>query len=255
MASPTLRQSVTGLSDQALADLRKAITGMQALTDNRGFNYQAGIHGVNQHKCWHHNTLGDNGPTLTYPLFLPWHRAYLLQFEQAMQDIAPTSALAWWDWRTDDPNADQVPAAYSDAQDPDGNPNPLLKSHIDYPNARPKLNRDTRRFPGTGGGSLPTPGDVNQVLGISDFFTFSDQAEGLHDQVHGWTGGNGGDMAVVNVAAFDPIFWAHHTMIDRLWWQWQQQYGPATGITTEMLNAVLDPFPQKVSDVLYVEAL
>lgn len=30
----------------------------------------------------------------------------------------------------------------------------------------------------------------------------------------------GGLMQDVNTAAFDPIFWVHHTNIDRIWQQW-----------------------------------
>ena len=36
--------------------------------------------------------------------------------------------------------------------------------------------------------------------------------------MHVWVGGT---MGLIPVAAFDPIFWAHHTMIDRLWYLWQ----------------------------------
>jgi hypothetical protein len=32
-------------------------------------------------------------------------------------------------------------------------------------------------------------------------------------------------MGVVGTAAFDPIFWSHHAMIDRLWWLWQARNG------------------------------
>jgi tyrosinase len=31
-------------------------------------------------------------------------------------------------------------------------------------------------------------------------------------------------MSLVPFAAFDPIFWAHHTMVDRLWRLWQLRH-------------------------------
>ncbi|OCL03657.1 Di-copper centre-containing protein, partial [Glonium stellatum] len=44
--------------------------------------------------------------------------------------------------------------------------------------------------------------------------------EDIHNAVHGLTGG-GGHMSDPQVAAFDPIFWLHHTNIDRLFSIWQ----------------------------------
>lgn len=43
-----------------------------------------------------------------------------------------------------------------------------------------------------------------------------DSIESIHDVIHTVTGGNGGYMTNIGVSAFDPIFWLHHTMIDRL---------------------------------------
>ncbi len=254
MASPTVRENVATLSVQKLAELRKAIAGMQAISDNRGFNYWAGVHGVPQWKCWHHNVLGNSNQHLTYPLFLPWHRAYLYHFEQYLKDIVPTSALHWWNWETPPSSPSKLPTAYSAATGANGQPNPLLKSHINYPASH--LQRDTKRDSGSSPGmSLPTPADVQNLWTLSSFIAFSGQLENLHDDVHGWTGGLHGDMGTIAVAAFDPIFWAHHAMIDRLWFIWQEKFGQGTGIPTHMLDSVLDPFNMKVSDVLHVEAL
>jgi hypothetical protein len=75
----TLRPSVETLenSPDALDALRDAYGKMQALTDNRGWIYWAGVHGYSQFLCWHHSRVGS-ASTLPYNLFLPWHRAYLL---------------------------------------------------------------------------------------------------------------------------------------------------------------------------------
>jgi len=45
--------------------------------------------------------------------------------------------------------------------------------------------------------------------------------EDIHNAVHTLTGGPGGHMSVVKSSAFDPIFWLHHTNIDRLFAIWQ----------------------------------
>jgi tyrosinase len=60
----------------------------------------------------------------------------------------------------------------------------------------------------------------------------NDSAEGLHDSMHVWCGGESvrvgkgnnylnGHMSDPAVAAFDPIFWLHHCNIDRLFAMWQ----------------------------------
>ncbi|KAE9962907.1 hypothetical protein BLS_009904 [Venturia inaequalis] len=43
-----------------------------------------------------------------------------------------------------------------------------------------------------------------------------DSFEAIHDVIHVVVGGNGGTMTSIGVSAFDPLFWQHHTMIDRL---------------------------------------
>ncbi|KAI9886218.1 MAG: hypothetical protein M1823_001953 [Watsoniomyces obsoletus] len=47
-----------------------------------------------------------------------------------------------------------------------------------------------------------------------------DSIESVHDQIHGLTG-NGGHMSYVDYSAFDPIFYLHHTMVDRIAAMWQ----------------------------------
>ncbi|PBP21264.1 putative Tyrosinase [Diplocarpon rosae] len=66
-----------------------------------------------------------------------------------------------------------------------------------------------------------------------DYTTFSNEAwissnnpegydsiESIHDQIHGLTG-SGGHMTYINYSAFDPLFWLHHAMIDRVFAMWQ----------------------------------
>ena len=78
--------------------------------------------------------------------------------------------------------------------------------------------------------------------------------------IHGWTGGmaiqNGqrvaGDMGIVAFAAYDPIFYSHHCMIDRLWYLWQIRHG-INNVPPEILTTPLRPFPFTVADVLDIE--
>ena len=112
------------------------------------------------------------------------------------------------------------------------------------------IDRDTDRDPGPPA-DLPSQADVDDCLGKTDWLDFCLALEDVHDGVHGWVSG---DMGVVGTAAFDPIFWAHHTMIDRLWWLWQLRHGNGS-IPPNLLDVVLAPFNMKVRDVLNVQSL
>ena len=94
---------------------------------------------------------------------------------------------------------------------------------------------------------------MTALLNLTQFNDFTNQLENIHDFVHGWTGGNngniGGDMGSLGTAAWDPIFWSHHCMIDRLWYLWQLRHG-VNNITPSLLPMVLQPFGLKVQDVL-----
>jgi tyrosinase len=253
-----LRKSVDLLSPAELAALRGAYAKMQQITDNRGFNYWAGLHGTPGNYCWHAPRRMHGQ---TFDLFLPWHRAYLLNFEQFVRDQDATVTVPWWDWTSQISHTTGVPQAFSDQTDSSGQPNPLLKSHITVPQAG--LDRDTTRFPGDPS-QLPQESDLdNLYTNHTQFADFSDQLQDIHNNVHGWTGGidpsdptgnTGGDMGVIATAAFDPIFWSHHVQIDRIWYIWQVANG-VSNIPTNYLTTVLAPFTSTVQDVLDIHGL
>jgi hypothetical protein len=47
-----------------------------------------------------HDMHGNMGP-YGVQRFLPWHRIYLLQLEQALQKFDPTVSIPYWDWTVD----------------------------------------------------------------------------------------------------------------------------------------------------------
>lgn len=51
-----------------------------------------------------------------------------------------------------------------------------------------------------------------------------DSLESLHDNIHAMLGGLDGHMTIVPFSAFDPVFFLHHCMIDRLYAMWQVMY-------------------------------
>jgi tyrosinase len=246
------RKSVTSLTADEVSALRTAITNMLALSDDRGFEYWAGIHGLPLPiSCTHGSAL-----------FLPWHRAYLYYFEQYLLDVMPAGTLVslpWWDWSTQA----GIPASYADENLPDGAPNPLASAPIsgipdrqfseeNVPKADQTFRQPGPTGPGQGSDGLPSAAEVAAVMALEDFDDFTFQLEDLHNRVHVWTGGT---MSEIPLAAFDPVFWAHHTMIDRLWAIWQQAH-PGAAAGSVPLDFPLGPFPTlNVGQTLNINAL
>jgi tyrosinase len=233
------RKSVERLTSTQLQVLRRGFAAMKAIGDDRGFAHWAGIHGLPLPMYCQHGTR----------LFLPWHRAYLYFFELAMQDQVPESVLAWWDWTSPGSRTIGIPEAFG-ARRVGGQENPLFRAPVP-PAAR--LNgqpRQTSRAP-QALADLPTAADVQAVLALPDFLDFQQQLENIHNGVHVWVGGT---MGEIPWAAYDPIFYAHHAMIDRLWRLWQIRH-PNPHMPPGLLNQALPPFPMTVADTLDMKAL
>jgi tyrosinase len=242
------RQNVANLSANDLAAFRQAIEQSMTINDTRGFIHFAGLHGLPSFLCKHGS-----------PLFLPWHRAYLYMLEMSLRDISPNVSLPWWDWTSDISHATGVPAAYTDPA-----PNSLLSSQTGLPAATLAQIRSqapdaldfsanpprTVRASGPPG-DLPTADTIQSVLSEATFDGFTNRLEDQHNQVHGWVGGS---MGIIPLAAFDPVFWAHHTMIDRLWYLWQLN-NPNGGVGSVPLDQALEGFPLTVSQVLNINQL
>lgn len=237
------RKSIEKLRPDQLKALREGFRKIQRLRDTNGFWYWAGIHGAPRYQCEHSPENGyDN-------LFLPWHRAYLYRLELALQTKDPLATLPWWDWPASRVNG--IPAAYAD-EEAEGQPNPLAGS--DLPpllTERPGWPAHTSRRPRRSA-ELPDGDLVEEILELRNFDDFSLQLEiQLHNRVHGWVGGS---MGIVAIAAYDPLFWAHHTMVDRLWSLWQTRHS-SRGPRPALWGRVLRGLDMKVEDVLDTSAL
>jgi tyrosinase len=233
------RKNVEHLTPGQLKALRDSFAAAQAISDDRGYAHWAGIHGLPLPMYCTHGTR----------LFLAWHRAYLYFFELALRDQVPAAVLAWWDWTSVGSHSKGIPPAYARAR-VDGKANPLYS--VPVPPVARVNGQPTRttRAPMAPAG-LPTAAEVHAVLQLPDFLDFQAQLEGLHNQVHVWVGGT---MGQVPWAAYDPIFWAHHTMIDRLWRLWQLHH-PNPAFPPGLLTTPLPPFNLTVSDTLDIKAL
>jgi tyrosinase len=276
-----IRTSIRGAeaNPSQIDRLRRAYERFKSLNDDRSFDFFASLHGLSLPVWCEHGT----------PLFLPWHRAYLYYFELALQSrlgarltkVAPqvpefaNVGLPWWDWASPESHSSGIPDSYA-AETANQLPNPLFNSAIGAcGDGRPYMTGVwsssllalvRQRLSGTvtpgdppttqrhtdAPDDLPTQATVtNRILNQTVFEDFSQALEQAHNQVHVWVGGA---MSQVPTAAYDPIFWSHHSMVDRVWYIWQLSPNGADP-PAEMLDTVLTPFPMTVRDTLSIANL
>jgi len=203
-ATPVVRRNVGGMdpSDPILVSYRKAIKAMQGLptTNPVSWAYQAAIHGTlssavhaSWNTCEHHTDF-----------FWSWHRMYLYWFERVVRKMCgdPCWALPYWNWA---PGSDlHLPAPFRDPA-----------SELYTVNRDPAMNNGT--------GSLnPLAVNVGSSFLLTNFFNTNSTIQGPHDNVHIETSGWMGSVAT---AAQDPMFYVHHSNVDRQWNLWLAQGG------------------------------
>ena len=210
--------------------------------------------------------------------FLPWHRGYLLALEaQLRADIVSlggpaTWALPYWNYFGGVQGANaKLPPAFAETKLPDGTANPLFVTMRYGPDANGTVYIPTDKWDSTHPKDKNwSYGDVTEKCLSNDKYTGSDPATPLpgfggpeslfshnggphgnvesnpHDLVHVYTGGsitetNYGLMADPGTAALDPIFYLHHSNIDRVWATWNGT-GKANPSDTGWLNGPLRKF-------------
>lgn len=238
-ASPgaiTHRKNILDLTAAELAALRDAFNKVYQINDDRGFQYQAGIHGYPLPVYCQHGT----------PLFAVWHRPYLYLFEKALQDQVPGVAIPYWDWTAPEAQTNGVPKAYTDQtyQDSAGQskPNPLFQSDIKFQGT--EFNQ-TSRDPGSLSTLKTLAKLVNKAQVKTSYVSYSAALENPHNGLHGFMGGT---MGIIPYAAYDPIFWAHHANVDRLFSEWQTAH-PSVQPPASIMSTALAPFGMTVSQI------
>jgi hypothetical protein len=238
------RKNLNYLPTSELELYRAAVLRLQNLGDRPGsFSDFAKFHFQN---C---------GGVHSTRLFLPWHRALVDRFEQALRADASTKdvTIPYWDWWQQDVNQD-IPAAFADDIAIIGGrpvPNPLKPPDVqrftpaarqpiaDYFPIEDKWNQKlamTTGWPAFGGvGTHPSSPSTGFV-------------ESFHNGVHSWVGNT---MSQVSKAAADPIFWSHHSFVDYLWWTNQ----PARQLSGAELQDQLPGFGLTTGDVVPIGSL
>ena len=190
--------------------------------------------------------LGHDGP-----VFLPWHREFLLRIQKALLTVDQSVVLPYWDWTAQDATFDRlfaddflgdtpatkaiqpVTSGYFTPVAPTGSARPAwwpatatgwtLPADLQVANWGEGLHR------GVGGITrLPTAEEIDEILQLSTYREFSSVLEAgghrfpdpipAHNDVHAWVGGH----MVTGMSPFDPIFPLNHAYVDYLWDRWQR---------------------------------
>ena len=211
-AVPIVRRNVAGMdaNDPILLSYRKAIRAMQALPQDNplSWTYQAAIHGTllsGSYTSW--NTC-EHGTEF----FWSWHRMYLYWFERIIRHFCGDCcwALPYWNWA---PGTElKLPAPFRDPS-----------SDLYTVNRNAAMN--------SGAGSLnPFAIDISGAFSSPSFMTANSIIQSPHGSVHVEVGGW---MGFVPTAAQDPIFYLHHSNVDRLWDLWLAQGGGRSDPVTD----------------------
>jgi tyrosinase len=204
---PTRRDLATLPANDPIIDTyRAAVAAMKALpsSDPRNWNQQAEIH---FNFCPHGNWF-----------FLPWHRAYLLFFEQICRELTGNSgfALPYWNWTCNR----TIPAPFLG-----GTANALF--HPGRVASPPAALSDPVVGPLVIDTILDEPNFLifgsSPATGQRDFAGYGPLEGNPHNSVHGFIRGDMGGYR----SPRDPIFWMHHNMIERIWWEWNVVRGNA----------------------------
>lgn len=234
----TVRKSVYALSADEVTNYRLALyriarISAQSVQDNRGYQFAAGIHGQPGRYCRHHTSS-----------FAIWHRPYLQEFEQRLQDAVADTFLPYWDWTTRRAQEEGIPTIFTDPvwQNPDTGktePNPLISQPMTL------IGRgETTRNPQVSTDLMPLRDLVHSALLAPDYSAFTADLENPHDQLHVWVGGA---MSVIAFAAYDPLFWSHHCFVEYAFCQWQEAHTDAVPPT--MTPQDFAPFSVTVDQV------
>jgi hypothetical protein len=175
--------------------------------------------------------------------FLAWHRAYISVTERKIRQISGDDSFTYpyWNWSTDR----RIPTAYAKhgsslAKAVRFTPNRGLRdTEVGLRHDDPDLERLGVAALASTSFEAQTPDDIPFSFGgiarPNPDDTFGNNAlEGTpHGPVHNYVGGRKtsspsspiGDMTDFETAARDPIFFAHHGNLDRLWETWRAMPG------------------------------
>jgi tyrosinase len=211
-AATRIRKDIDALSVTERDLLKKAFGGIIAKdpVDPNSYFVQAGYHWLPAPLYCQHHVPGYN----------PWHRAYLMSFENALRSVPGCEQVTLPYWDITKPFPELLKAApfdkYTLPKDiGQGFNHGYVTMRFNYPDIQQNLLL------------YEVTADLNRALTKTDWEDFHGFWSGAsnntiiaaHDGGHGAIGTT---MANQSVAAYDPVFWFFHANWDRLWWAWQK---------------------------------
>ncbi|KAK2783853.1 hypothetical protein FQN53_008915 [Emmonsiellopsis sp. PD_33] len=185
---------------------------------------------------WVHNLIANN--THTKAPFLTWHRRFIFVYEKYLQTTCGyKGALPFWDWSLDwedpasspifdsqlgfggdgDPKAPKYQSAHCVTDSPFKNLRPQWYGSKYDPHCL------TRFFDEDWFGHYMNPAALEKVMAATTYEDFFLALEmGPHDIIPTGIRGDFTSFTAPN----DPIFYLHHSQLDRVWWLWQLRDKP-----------------------------
>lgn len=265
-AEERVRRNIDDLAPDELADYVHAVAKLKEISRQNpaskdGYTYLAELHNeIDVGPCEHASDT-----------FLPWHRAHLLEFEDALRRSDPPRTaqvtVPYWDW-SELPSGVRYPRAFEDPSSVlfDG-----LRERTAICRSGGATNCEPLSFPRSyldaevlsamgwmGVGSKYFGGRSNEATEcLSRRRTGYGSLESpAHNDMH--SSYVGGLMISASTAAEDPIFWSFHAYLDLLLDQWQAMPKRAidTCIACKLCGLVKrDGKPWTVRDTLSTSAL
>ncbi|KAH1103157.1 hypothetical protein AAZX31_13G225500 [Glycine max] len=226
-----VRPAAHSVNDDYVAKFERALNLMKNLPsdDPRNFTQLANAHCAYLHGSW---------------IFFPFHRWYLYFYERILGSLIndPTFAIPFWNW--DSPQGMQIPSIYANPTSPlydtlrSANHQPPtvidLDFNIDNPGAGGNISTNLtimyRQVVSNGRTPTSFLGDAYHAGDELSLGAGAGSLENVpHGTVHLWTGDsnqpNFEDMGTFYSAARDPIFYSHHSNLDRIWSIWKKTLG------------------------------
>ena len=235
------------LSEEDIETLERKL--QEAIDDKKSFYNLVNFHGAPEticpetpdgYCCKH----GDG-------MFLPWHRLYMVNFEEMLDE-----ALPYWDWTEDTerpklwenikvqfkegaqsvirPDGREASSGLQDPSDPD--------SFITFP-ACPQGDPSVVRRPEKVEWNAPFYKKLmRKAYQAEDYTTFTRDIIRPHNLVHV---NSGCEMGDTGTASYDPIFWLNHANVDRqlaIWEELQKLRGNTEIGTFIDIDLKLAPF-------------
>jgi hypothetical protein len=220
IAASRVRKEISSLSEPELQTLIKAFEGIRAkdITDPNSYFIQAGYHWLPAGNlfCQHH-----------VAAYNPWHRAYLMSFENALRSVPGCEdvTLPYWDITQPLPEVLQSAPFDSYTLPKDVGPAPYVQGYVTQRNSYDEIKQNLS--------DNGVADDISYALEQTDWEDFHGMLAGAPNRaiIAAHDGGHvaiGPTMAHPDVAAFDPVFWFFHCNWDRLFWNWQVQMQATT---------------------------